>query len=71
MNIGKAMMARATLTVVPMTKIGVRVQVIPRARIRITVVVMLAPDRALEMAKKMIAISNDVIPRPAWSDSGA
>ena len=56
MNIGKAGMASPTLAIVPQTKIGVRFQVMPRARIVRIVVVMFAPAIALEIAKMMIAI---------------
>ena len=43
MNIGKAGIARPTLAITPQTKIGVRFQVMPRARMVRIVVVMLAP----------------------------
>ena len=43
MNIGNAGMASPTLASTPQTKIGVRFQVIPRARMVRIVVVMLAP----------------------------
>ena len=56
MNIGKAGMASPTLAIVPHTKMGVRFQVMPRARMVRMVVVMLAPAIALEIAKMMIAI---------------
>ena len=71
MNIGNAMRPSATLVVVPKTKMGVRVQVMPRARIRTTVVVRLAPATPLEMANRMIVTRNASIPVGDWSDSGA
>ncbi len=56
MNIGNAGRASTTLARTPYTKIGVRVHVIPRARMVRIVVVMLAPATAVEIAKIKMAI---------------
>ena len=55
MNIGNAGSASTTLASTPYTKMGVRVQVMPRVRIVRMVVVMLAPATAVETAKIKMA----------------
>src|SRR6478672_7284945 len=71
MNMGKAMSPSATLVTTPKTKIGVRFQVMPRARIRTAVVVMLAPASAVETPKMTMVTRKASMPGGAWSDSGA